>query len=86
MIDAEEITRLEPNCRGLRAIHSPHTGIVDWRHVALSYGEDFKKAGGHIYEGFCVANIRESSSAGSGDYPVTIDNGRGEEIRFCMRI
>jgi len=81
MIDAEEIARLEPNCRGLRAIHSPHTGIVDWRVVALAYGEDFKQAGGDIYAGFHVNEIRESSAVGTSTYPVAVENNQGEEIR-----
>jgi len=84
MIDAEEIVRLEPNCRGLRAIHSPHTGIVDWRVVAVSYGEDFTQSGGDIYSGFQVAKIRQSggaSTTGSAEYPVTIESEKKEEIR-----
>ena len=85
MIDAEEIVRIEPNCRGLRAIHSPHTGIVDWRVVALAYGEDFKQAGGKIYTGFRVDKIRESTSPGTSNYPVTIENNHGEEIRFVSK-
>jgi len=81
MIDADEIVRIEPNCRGLRAIHSPHTGIVDWRAVALAYAEDFKQAGGEVYAGFQVEKIRESSSQGSSTYPVTIVSNCGEDIR-----
>ena len=82
MIDADEIVRLEPNCRGLRAIHSPHTGIVDWRVVALSYGEDFKQSGGNIFAGFQVQQIKESKTGGSADYPVTVESDQGEEIRY----
>ena len=81
MIDADEIVRIEPNCRGLRAIHSPHTGIVDWRAVALAYAEDFKQAGGDVYAGFQVEKILESSSQGSSTYPVTIESNCGEDIR-----
>ena len=81
MIDADEIVRLEPNCRGLRAIHSPHTGIVDWRVVALAYADDFRSAGGDVFAGFAVAKIRESKTAGSSEFPVSVENDRGEEIR-----
>ena len=81
MIDDKEIVALEPNCRGLRAIHSPHTGIVDWRVVAIAYGEDFKQSGGDVYEGFQVEKIRESKTVGSADYPVTVESNKGEEIR-----
>lgn len=40
--------------KGLSAILSPNTGIVDWAEVAKSYGADFKEAGGDIYTGFEV--------------------------------
>jgi len=82
LIEADEIASIEPHCRGLRAIHSPHTGIVDWRRVALAYAEEFRQAGGHVFTNYPAAKIRESSfHSGSSTYPVTIDNGRGEEIR-----
>ena len=33
------------------AIHSPNTGIVDWKRVACSYGDDFMVGGGTILTG-----------------------------------
>ena len=36
------------------AIHSPHTGIVDWARVTRAYAEDFKQAGGVVHTGFEV--------------------------------
>ena len=33
------------------AIHSPNTGIVDWKRVACSYGDDFMAGGGTILTG-----------------------------------
>ena len=36
------------------AIHSPNTGIVDWRRVAQSFGKDFSDNGGTIITGFQV--------------------------------
>ena len=38
----------------MRAIHSPNTGIVDWKRVACSYGDDFKAGGGTILTGYEV--------------------------------
>lgn len=37
------------------AIHSPNTGIVDFRRVAKSFGEDFREMGGTIVTGFQVS-------------------------------
>ncbi|RWS17545.1 l-2-hydroxyglutarate dehydrogenase-like protein [Dinothrombium tinctorium] len=57
LLNADEIQSYEPNCRGLKAIWSPHTGIVDWAQVNQSYGDDFVKNGGTIFFNFQVENI-----------------------------
>ncbi|KAL1139618.1 hypothetical protein AAG570_006600, partial [Ranatra chinensis] len=54
LIDGEQIKEIEPYCTGVRAIHSPHTGIVDWGSVTKHYGKDFKEMGGDIHYGFEV--------------------------------
>ncbi len=40
--------------QGRMAIHSPHTGIVDYGKVTRAYAEDFTAAGGHIHTNFEV--------------------------------
>lgn len=50
----KEIKEIEPYCRGLKAIHSPHTGIVDYTLVAENFVDDVRKAGGDIYMNFEV--------------------------------
>lgn len=72
MIDGDQIKEIEPYCHGLKALHSPHTGIVDWGLVTQHYGEDFKRAGGNIYLDFKVTKFTETQDGGSADYPVTI--------------
>ncbi|KAH8409438.1 hypothetical protein KR222_005048, partial [Zaprionus bogoriensis] len=77
MIEGDQIKEIEPYCRGLKALHSPHTGIVDWGLVTQHYGEDFKRAGGDIYLGYKVTKFSETQDgAGAGDYPVTILGGK----------
>jgi L-2-hydroxyglutarate oxidase len=51
MIGPERLREIEPHARGLRAIHSPRTGIVDYGRVALAYAEDVRAAGGEILTG-----------------------------------
>lgn len=48
------IKAIAPECRGLEALWSPNTGIVDFAVVTKSYGEDFKKGGGSIHLNFEV--------------------------------
>uniref|UniRef100_A0A915KL82 L-2-hydroxyglutarate dehydrogenase, mitochondrial n=1 Tax=Romanomermis culicivorax TaxID=13658 RepID=A0A915KL82_ROMCU len=48
IIEGVDIPKIEPHCRGIRAIWSPHTGIVDWCLVTKTYAKNFKDAGGHV--------------------------------------
>jgi len=51
ILDAGQIEEREPYCRGVRAIFSPVTGIVDWGVVAGHYAEDVREAGADMYLG-----------------------------------
>src|SRR5581483_12094099 len=44
-LDADGIAEIEPHARGVAALHSPATGIVDFPAVAAAYGEDVAGAG-----------------------------------------
>lgn len=48
--------------QGLRAIHSPHTGIVDWAIVTKHYAIDFKQLGGEIIYNFKVNSFQETKN------------------------
>jgi (S)-2-hydroxyglutarate dehydrogenase len=48
MIGPERLHELEPHCVGLRALHSPNTGIIDFSRVAASYADDVRTSGGEI--------------------------------------
>ena len=54
LVEQKEICKYEPKCVGLKAIWSPHTGIVDWAMVNQSFGNDFQAMGGTIYTEFEV--------------------------------
>jgi len=49
MLDAQGIREREPHARGIKAISSPVTGIVDWARVARSYAADVKADGGDLF-------------------------------------
>lgn len=44
-LEASEIADVEPNCVGVAAVHSPSTGIVDYREVSLSLAAGLEQAG-----------------------------------------
>jgi L-2-hydroxyglutarate oxidase len=48
-LSAEEITAIEPHARGVAALHSPQTGVVDFVAVARSYAADTVAAGGTLH-------------------------------------
>uniref|UniRef100_A0A7N6FL39 L-2-hydroxyglutarate dehydrogenase, mitochondrial n=1 Tax=Anabas testudineus TaxID=64144 RepID=A0A7N6FL39_ANATE len=86
IIDAKGIREREPYCRGIMALDSPYTGIVDWRMVALRYGTDFEEAGGTIVTEYEVNDISvvKESPAGSSEgmkYPIAIRDKKGKEVR-----
>ncbi len=51
LLDANGIEQREPYCRGIAAVFSPVTGIVDYGAVARSYGDDIRSMGGSIETG-----------------------------------
>ncbi len=57
MLDAAQISEAEPHCRGIKAIFSPVTGIVDWGLVSKTYAADAKAAGAEFYLGREVTSI-----------------------------
>jgi len=48
MIGPERLKELEPHTTGIKALHVPETGIVDYRKVAAAYAEGIRNAGGDI--------------------------------------
>jgi 2-hydroxyglutarate dehydrogenase len=55
-----EIAGVEPAATGLGALHSPHTGMVDYAQVARAYAEDIVAHGGELRSGLTVRALRES--------------------------
>ncbi|VDO98242.1 unnamed protein product, partial [Soboliphyme baturini] len=58
IIEQADIIQYEPHCRGLKAIWSPHTGIVDWGRVTHSFGDDVVKRGGKLFLNFKVLRAK----------------------------
>ena len=64
-VGAEEISEIEPHARGVAALHSPATGVVDFRAVAAALAADVREAGGAIETGRDVTAL-EANGAGIG--------------------
>ena len=61
MLDATGIQAREPHCRGIKAIFSPVTGIVDWGLVSSTYAADAKEGGAEFFLNHEVTNIERRS-------------------------
>jgi 2-hydroxyglutarate dehydrogenase len=55
----DEIPAIEPHARGLSALHSPNTGMVDFGAVAAAYAADLEAHGGEIRRGEPVRALVE---------------------------
>jgi 2-hydroxyglutarate dehydrogenase len=71
-LSAEEIKEIEPHASGVAALHSPATGVVDFRQVARALADDVRAGGGEVRLGYEVAKVDTSNGgvrlrASSGD-------------------
>lgn len=71
-----EMVAVEPYVRGVSALHSPHTAIVDFKAVTRAYAEDVRAAGGSLRLGFEVAAISR------GGRELRVRSTAGEELVF----
>jgi len=53
-LSAEEIAEVEPGARGVAALHSPATGVVDFVAVAEAFAADVEAGGGTIHPSTAV--------------------------------
>ncbi|TMD15957.1 MAG: L-2-hydroxyglutarate oxidase, partial [Chloroflexi bacterium] len=60
MVDGDGIRQFEPAARGLRAIFSPSTGIVDYGQVADALAKDVTAGGGTILTSHQVTGLHRS--------------------------
>jgi L-2-hydroxyglutarate oxidase LhgO len=74
MLDADGIREREPHARGIKAIFSPVTGIVDWGLVSRTYAGDVKEAGGDLFLNREVTNIERRAG-------VTVLHSPGGDIQ-----
>jgi (S)-2-hydroxyglutarate dehydrogenase len=56
-IGADGIAEIEPHARGMAALHSPETGVVDFTQVAASYADDVEGSGGIVITGAGVRGL-----------------------------
>jgi (S)-2-hydroxyglutarate dehydrogenase len=68
---SDEIPEVEPHARGIAALHSPATGVVDFARVAVSYATDVEASGGVVVTGCGVTGLVPNRER------VSVRHGRG---------
>jgi len=80
-LGADEIAAIEPHARGVAALHSPQTGVVDFVAVAEAFAADARGAGGSTHMGARL----QAAVPGSGR--IALRHGRGTTVAaaavFC---
>jgi L-2-hydroxyglutarate oxidase len=79
-IGPERLRELEPHCAGVRALHVPVTGIVDYRGMCRALAADLRVSGGEVVFGARATGLVSrsgsvvvESSAGEFEAPVAIN-------------
>jgi (S)-2-hydroxyglutarate dehydrogenase len=71
-IGTDELLEIEPHATGIAALHSPATGVVDFRAVAASLAAELTRAGATISTGCAIDAIAEGGGA------ISLRHGSGE--------
>jgi L-2-hydroxyglutarate oxidase LhgO len=82
LVGREELREIEPNCIGIRALHSPHTAIVSYGQVARRIAREIEERGGSIR---LNAPVRRLIDRG-GRVRVELDSGEVDEREFDYAI
>jgi L-2-hydroxyglutarate oxidase LhgO len=59
LLDQAAMREVEPHVKGISALHSPRTAIVDFVRVANQFAEDVRKHGGEILTGHPVTALQQ---------------------------
>jgi L-2-hydroxyglutarate oxidase len=62
-VGPEEIAEIEPHARGIAALHSPETGVVDFARVATAFADDVEAAHGTVETGAGVRRLVPAASS-----------------------
>ena len=79
LIEEDRLFELEPHVKGVRAIHVPSAGIVDYKAVSLRMAEIIKECGTHILTDSFIKKITQQT-----DFIILESNDVSVETKFVV--
>lgn len=64
LLHGDELREVEPSVAGVAALHSPRTGVVDFRQVCLALARDIADAGGQVRTAWPVTGVELRNGEG----------------------
>ena len=84
MVEELDLPQYQPHVRGLRALFSPTTGIVDWSVVVESFASEFLANNSKIEYNFQVENFKYINSGTSSRIRLRSKKGTEIEAKFIV--
>ncbi len=82
ILQGDEIQEFEPNCIGIKALHSPRTAIVSYGTIAKRIADEIREKGGSILLNSPVHRLKQDGD----DIRVELENGHVHETAFDYAI
>ncbi|WP_407922860.1 L-2-hydroxyglutarate oxidase [Brevibacterium sandarakinum] len=85
LLDRDGLVEVEPNAEGIAALHSPHTGIIDYRGLTEALVADFRRSGGRVRFSTGVRRIEQRSGAKGSSAIVhsSVDSQEYDQVIVC---
>ena len=89
LLDRDGLGEVEPNAEGVAALHSPHTGIIDYRGLTEALVADFRRGGGRVRFSTGVKRVEPRPGGRSGGMSNTaivhsaIDSQEYDQVITC---
>src|SRR4029078_1383121 len=88
MIGPERLRELEPHAAGVRALHVPETGIVDYKQVCRRLADRIRERGGQILTRMRVTAIKRSTDRAvvhttAGDFGTRARGAFAGSVFYC---
>lgn len=85
LLDRDGLAQVEPNAAGVAALHSPHTGIIDYRGLTEALVADFRRGGGRVRFSTPVKKVETRNGAAGSTAIVhsNVDTQEYDQVIAC---